>query len=352
MLPGLIDVHTHLVGALQSANVAEPLLTSAAEDVLLGAAHARATLAAGFTAVRDVGVWRAFADVALREAIAAGHVAGPRMAVAGAYLTAPGGGGEITGIARDVGIPADMRFGVVHDASEMRQRARDLIAGGADFLKLIATGAVLTVGTEPGQPELTEDEMRAAVEVAARHDSYVTAHAHGAEGIRMAVRAGVRSIEHGSLADEAALLTMRDAGVWLVADIYNTDHIDAAGRREGWPEETLRKNIETGETQRAVFRRAVELGVRIAFGTDAGVFPHGENARQFAVMVRHGMSPLAAIRSATLEAAELMRREADIGAIEPGRFADLIAIEGDPLADIARLEHVAAVLQGGRQVRR
>jgi imidazolonepropionase-like amidohydrolase len=287
-------MHTHLVGGLQS-HIADPLTSSGAQDALIGAANARDTLRAGFTTVRDVGAWRAFTDVALRDAINAGYVEGPRMAVSGGYFTIPGGGGAITGLAADVGIPEDMRRGIVTGPEDARQKARMFLQHDVDWLKMIATGAVLTVGTEPGQPELTEEEMRAIVTEATAYGVPVTAHAHGAEGAKAAIRAGVRSIEHGSLLDEEALQMMRREGVWLVADVYNGDYIDEVGTAEGWPEETLRKNRETTDTQRAVFRRAVELGVNIAFGTDSGVYPHGMNANQFPYMVEHGMTPMQAI---------------------------------------------------------
>jgi imidazolonepropionase-like amidohydrolase len=351
VLPGLIDMHTHLVDQEQTDNIAEPLLTTAAEQAYIGAAHARATLMAGFTSVRDVGTWRAFGDVALRDAIDKGLVPGPRMSVAGAYITTPGGGGEITGIAADVGIPADMRRGVVRDAAEARDTARALLVGGADFLKLIATGAVLTVGTEPGQLELSEDQIKAAVDEAARRGTYATAHAHGAEGIKVAVRAGVRSIEHGSLIDDEGIALMKAKGAWLVADIYNGDFIDAYGRAHGWPAETLRKNTETTEAQRVGFRKAVKAGVKIAYGTDAGVFPHGQNALQLPYMVRYGMTPMQAIQSATTVSAALMGKTGQVGCAASGCYADLIAVEADPLADIAVLSRVAKVMKGGAVVK-
>jgi len=346
VLPGLIDMHTHLVDQEQTENIAEPLLTTAAYQAYIGAAHARITLEAGFTSVRDVGTWRAFGDVALRDAIKAGLVPGPRMSVAGAYITIPGGGGEITGIASDVGIPAEMRVGVVVDEADTHRKAANILAHKADFLKLIATGAVLTVGTEPGQLELSEGQIRAAVEEAARRGTYATAHAHGAQGMKVAIRAGVRSIEHGSLMDDEAIAMMKAKGVFLVADIYDGDWIDAHGKAHGWPAETLRKNVETTEAQRVGFRKAVKAGVKIAYGTDAGVYPHGLNARQLPYMVKYGMTPMQAIQSATTVAAELMGKT-DVGAVAPGRYADLIAVDGDALADIAVLEHVASVMKGG-----
>ena len=351
VLPGLIDAHTHLADWSQSNNVAEPLLHSRQEIALLGAHHARLTLAAGFTSVRDVGAYRGLGDVALRDAIARGYVPGPRMWVAGAYLTVPGGGGEVTGLAPDVTVPDDMRLGVVRDAAEMRERARFLFQHGVDFLKLIATGAVLAEGTEPGAMELTEDEIRAAVEVAQGDGSYATAHAHGAEGIRTAIRAGVRSIEHASLIDAEGVRMAREAGTFLVMDIYNGDFIEEVGTRDGWPADMLRKNEETTDAQREGFTRAVRAGVKVVYGTDAGVYPHGDNARQFAYMVRYGMTPMQAIQSATVVPAQMMMAEADVGAIAAGRFADMVAVAGDPLADIAVLERVAGVMQGGRVVR-
>ncbi len=347
VLPGLIDMHTHIVDQEQTENIAEPLLTTAAEQAYIGAAHARTTLMAGFTSVRDVGTWRAFGDVALRDAIDKGLVPGPRMSVAGAYVTTPGGGGEVTGIAADVGIPAEMRRGVVQDVADTHRKTRDILVHGADFLKLIATGAVLTVGTEPGQLELSKEEIEAAVDEAAKRGTYATAHAHGAEGIKVAVRAGVRSIEHGSLIDDEGIALMKARDAWLVADIYNGDYIDEIGTKNGWPAETLRKNRETTGAQREGFRKAVKAGVKIAYGTDAGVYPHGLNARQLPYMVRYGMTPMQAIQSATTSAAALMGKEKDVGCAQAGCYADLIAVKGDPLADVGVLADVAKVMKGG-----
>ncbi len=351
VLPGLIDMHTHLVDQEQTENIAEPLLTTAAYQSFIAADHARKTLMAGFTSVRDVGTWRAFGDVALRDAINNGLVPGPRMSVAGAYITAPGGGGEVTGIAADVGIPAEMRVGVVEDAADTHRKAANILAHHADFLKLIATGAVLTVGTEPGQLELSEDEIRAAVEEAARRGTYATAHAHGAEGMKVAMRAGVRSIEHGSLMDDEAIAMMKAKGVFLVADIYDGDWIDEYGKAHGWPAETLRKNLETTEAQREGFRKAVKAGVKIAYGTDSGVYPHGLNARQLPYMVKYGMTPMQAIQSATTVAAELMSKTGKVGCDAAGCYADLIAVSGDPLADIGILTRIPKVMKGGAVVK-
>lgn len=348
VLPGLMDMHSHLVGDIESANDAAPLMSSQARDALLGAAHAKATLLAGFTTVRDVGSYRAFTDVALRDAINTGLVDGPRMYVAGAYITVSHGGGEVTGVAPDVVVPAEMRRGVANNEAEVRQRVRELVAGGADVIKVIATGAVLTSGTNPSAPEYSEAEIRAAVEEAGLYGEYVAAHAHGAEGITRAVRAGVRSIEHGSYLDDEGIELMRKRGTWLVADIYDGDYIEEVGRRDGWPAETLRKNRETTDIQRAAFAKAVRAGVNIAYGTDVGVYPHGQNARQFAYMVRYGLTPMQAIQSATINAARLLGKEAEIGSVTPGKRADLVAVPGDPLADIDTLRQVAAVIKDGK----
>lgn len=351
VLPGLIDMHTHLSDWGQTSNVAEPLLHSSEDIALVGAKNARDTLNAGFTSVRDVGTFRAFGDVSLRNAIEASYIEGPRMAVAGAYITVPGGGGEVTGMAPDVEIPAIMRMGVAAGPEEAKAKARMLFQRGADFLKVIATGAVLAAGTEPGAPEMTEAEIRAAVDEAARYKSYVTAHAHGAEGIKIALNAGVRSIEHASLIDDEAIALAKKKSAWLVMDVYNGDFIDEMGKAEHWPEEIMRKNYETTDAQRQGFRKAVAAGAKIAYGTDAGVFPHGLNARQFKYMVRHGMTPMQAIQSATTNAAALMGKSAEVGVIAPGRHADMVAVAADPLADISALERIDHVMKGGKLIR-
>jgi imidazolonepropionase-like amidohydrolase len=347
LLPGLIDCHTHLVGELQGAGV-PAIDRSAAQEALSGVANARATVLAGFTTVRDVGTFRAFVDVALRDAIRDGAAAGPRMAVAGAYVTVPGGGGAVTGLAPDIELPRDLRFGEVSSPAEVRQRVRAILYGGADFIKVIATGAVLALGTRPGAPELSPEELAAAVEEAAAHGTVVAAHAHGRQGILNAARAGVRSVEHGSLLDAEAADLLAERGVYLVADIYNGDFIASEGATQGWPAETLAKNQATTQAQRDGFALAVKAGVKIAYGTDSGVYPHGWNARQLPYMVRHGMTPMAAIRSATVVAAELLGWQDRVGSLAPGRYADAVAVPGDPLQDLGLLADVPFVLQGGR----
>ena len=351
VLPGLIDMHVHLADADETNNVAEPQLHSIAEIALIGARHARETLEAGFTSVHDVGCFRAFADVALRDAINRGDVPGPRMSSVGAYITIPGGGGEVTGFAPDVVVPADMRVGVVLDPADVTRKVDYLFQNGADSIKLIATGAVLAPGTEPGQQELTEDEMHAAVLAAAVHGGWVTAHAHGAIGIKSAIRAGVRGIEHASLIDDEGIALAKAGGVYLDMDIYNGDYIEEVGRKEGWPADILRKNLDTTDAQREGFRKAVRAGVKLAFGTDAGVYPHGKNARQFKYMVQYGMTPMQAIQAATVTSAAMLGWTDRVGALSPGHFADMVAVSKNPLKDISVLENVDHVMKGGVIVR-
>ncbi|MGZ8604519.1 MAG: amidohydrolase family protein [Actinomycetota bacterium] len=350
VLPGLIDCHAHLVGEIESGHGYAGLVQrTGAQEALSGVRNARDTVLAGFTTVRDVGTFRALVDVALREAIDAGVVLGPRMACAGAFVTCPSGGGDVTGLAPDVDavVPRELRFGVASSADEVRDAVRRILHGGADFIKVIATGAVLTEGTDPGAPEFSEAELRAAVEEAALYGTYVAAHAHGAEGIKRGVRAGVRSIEHGSLMDEESIAMLADTGTYLVADLWLGDWIEERGVADGWSPDVLRKNRETTQAQREGFERCVEAGVRLAFGTDSGAYPHGMNARQFAYLVKHGMSPMQAIRSATVVAADLLGWSDRVGAIRPGAFADLVAVAGDPLGDVDVLTDVAVVVKGG-----
>src|SRR5512132_2694736 len=348
VVPGLVDCHAHLVGELEQGEYARLLMRTGAQEALTGVRNARDTVMAGFTTVRDVGTFRAFVDVALRDAIAAGDVVGPRMLCAGAYVTSSGGGGDVTGLAPDVDavVPRDLRFGVANSVDEVRRVVREILHGGADFIKIIATGAVLTEGTVPAAPEFSEAEIRAAVEEAALYETHVAAHAHGAEGIKRAVRAGVRSIEHGSLMDDESIALMAEHGTYLVADVWMGDWTIEQGEREYWSSNVMRKLRETTDVQREGFAKAVEAGVRIAFGTDSGTYPHGMNAHQFATMVKLGMTPIEAIRSATVVAAELLGWRDRVGAIEPGLFADLVAVRGDVLSDVGLLTDVDVVMKG------
>jgi imidazolonepropionase-like amidohydrolase len=352
VLPGLIDLHTHIAdGATESADPAEPFKHSESATILKAVPAARTMLRAGFTTVRDVGVYRGLTDVALRDAINAGDIVGPRMFVAGGYITTPGGGGEIDALAPDIPIPETFRIGEVRNASEARDKARYLLDHGADFIKLIATGAVLAIGSEPGALELSPEEMKAACDEAKLRGSYCIAHAHGAEGIKAAIRAGARTIEHASYLDAEGIALAKKSGVWLDMDIYNGDWIEEVGTKQGWPAEYLRKNRETTDIQRQGFAAAVKAGARLTFGTDAAVYPYGLGGRQFSYMVSYGMIPLQAIRSATTEAARALGKEGQVGTLRPGAWGDLIAVSSDPLADIRALEKVGAVIKAGELVR-
>lgn len=349
VLPGLMDCHTHLVG--DYADNADPLSdikTTAAQRAFESIPNAKATLDAGFTTVRDVGTYRAFVDVAMRDAIAKGYFPGPRMFVAGAYLTITGGGGAMSaGLAPDIGLPWDLRFGIADGVEQVRQRVRDIAQYGVDVIKVIATGAFLAHGSNPKSVEYTYDELRAAVEEAAHKGLKVAAHAHSAEGIQLAVKAGVASIEHGTFLDDEGIRLMKEHGTYLVADIYDAEYI-RQGAKAGMPEDFAEKMPEADEIQREAFRKAVRAGVKIAFGTDASVYPHGLNARQFAWQVKYGQTPMQAIRSATVSSSELIGRGNDAGSLEPGKRADLIAVKGDPLADVHVLENISFVMKEGK----
>jgi imidazolonepropionase-like amidohydrolase len=350
VLPGMIDCHAHLIGECETGEYATLLMRTGAQEALSGVRNARDTLLAGFTSVRDVGTFRAFVDVALREAIERGDCLGPRMMCAGAFVTVSTGGGDIPPVAPDVEIPRELRFGVANSVDEVRRVVREIVHHGADVIKVIATGAVLTRGTNPGAPEFSETEIRAAVEEAALYGVHVAAHAHGAEGIKRAVRAGARSIEHASLMDDEAIAMMAEHGTYLVADVYNGDVIAEEGRRQGWPAEILRKNDETTDAQRRGFRKAVVAGVRCAFGTDSGVYPHGDNAKQLPAMVAYGMTPMQALQSSTIVAAELMGWDDQVGSLDPGKLADVVAARGDASEDLSAWTEVDFVMKGGEIV--
>jgi imidazolonepropionase-like amidohydrolase len=350
-LPGLIDVHTHLVGRTGDEYSGGPLRRSAAEMAFDSIANARATLEAGFTTVRDLGTYRAFVDVALRDAIHAGTIPGPRMQVAGAYVTISGGAGALTNLAPDIQLPHEMRYGIADGPDQVRQRVRDIVRHGADVIKVLATGAILTPRSRPSQQEFTEEELRAAVEEAAKAGLKVAAHAHSAAGAQAAVRAGVASIEHGSLLDDETLRLMKERGVFLSLDVIASWDFWPGGKPEnkpaGYPQESVDKEIISYESQQRVARRALALGVKIAFATDAGVIPHGRNAILFTNYVRLGFPPLAAIQAATVNAAELLGWAERVGTIEPGKLADIIAVPGNPLEDIALMHRVVFVLKDG-----
>ena len=346
VLPGLIDCHTHLA----DMGDAEPLLVlqkSAAESAYAVIPNARVTLLAGFTTVRDVGVYRAFNDVALRDAIAKGIVIGPRMFVAGAYITISEGAGAMTGLAPDIQLPWDLHYGEANSPWEVRQKVRLLAHRGADHIKILSTGAVLTHGSNPKSIEFTPEELQAAVDEARNFGLRVEAHAHAAEGIKNAIRAGVASIEHATLIDDEGIALAKEHGTYLDMDIYDEECIQNTAKENKTPADFLEHDRDLGEIQRRNFTKAVRAGVKMSFGTDAGVCPHGINARQFAFMVKYGMTPMQAIQSATSSAADLLGKSNLLGSLQPGKYADVIAVSGNPLEDIRVLENMRFVMKEG-----
>jgi imidazolonepropionase-like amidohydrolase len=332
VLPGLIDCHTHLAD-LAEAEPLDVLQRTSTESAYAAIPNAAVTLLAGFTTVRDVGVYRAFNDVAMRDAIAKGIFIGPRMYVAGAYITISEGAGAMTGLAPDIQLPWDLRYGEANSPWEVRQKIRELAHRGADHIKVLSTGAVLTHGSNPKSIEFTPEELRAAVE-----------DAHAAEGIKNAIRAGVASVEHATLIDDEGIALAKQHGTYLDMDIYDEECIQSTA---SIPADFLQHDADLAEAQRRNFTKAVRAGVKMTFGTDAGVCPHGINARQFAFMVKYGMTPMQAIQSATVNAADLIGHSELFGSITAGKSADIIAVSGDPLADIHELEHVRFVMKEG-----
>ena len=342
VLPGLIDMHVHLTGD-PDAQGYRNLAASIPRNALFGAANARRTLNAGFTTVRNVGA-DGFADIALRDAIDHGDVAGPRMRASGPSLGITGGHCDNNLLPPRFNNYSD---GVADGPWEIRKKIRDNVKYGADVIKFCATGGVLSKGTKVGVQQYSLEEMVAVVTEAHNRDLRVAAHAHGTEGIKSAIAAGVDSVEHASLIDDEGIRMALENGTFLVMDVYVSTYILEMGEAAGFLPESLDKERIVGQTQRNNFRKAHEAGVRMAFGSDAGVYPHGNNGRQFAYMVQYGMSPLEAIQAATINAAELLGWPADVGQVAEGYYADLIAVRGNPLDDVRELEDVRFVMKGG-----
>lgn len=342
LLPGLIDMHVHLTGDPDAQGYAN-LAASVPRNALFGAANARRTLDAGFTSVRNVGAG-GYADIALRDAIANGDVPGPRMRASGPSLGVTGGHCDNNLLPPEYNATSD---GVADGPWEIRRKIRENIKYGADVIKFCATGGVLSKGTSVGLQQYSLEEMVALVTEAHARNRKVAAHAHGTEGIRAAITAGVDSVEHASLIDDEGIRLALDNGTYLVMDVYVSTYILEMGEAAGFLPESLVKEREVGQAQRNNFRKAHEAGVNMAFGSDAGVYPHGVNARQFAYMVEYGMRPIEAIRAATVNAADLMGWSADVGQIDDGMYADIIGVSGNPLEDVRELEDVRFVMKGG-----
>jgi len=343
LLPGLIDAHVHLVGGEEQTPY-EDLKQTAARAAIEGVANARKTLLAGFTTVRDLGS-RDFADVALRDAIAAGSVPGPRMLVAVKSLSATGGHGDNNELPADIHVE---RYSALADGPDaIRLKVRENVKYGADWIKLLATGGVMSANTDPTMADYTEEEIRVAVVTAADKRRDVAVHAHGSEGIKRAIRAGVRSIEHASMLDDEAIRLAREHGTWLVMNPYTNRYMIDRGAAGGYQPYQLEKAGQVLEMKMASLRKAVSAGLKLAYGTDSGVQAHGLNGRQFAMYVDAGMTPLRAIQSATVVNAQLLRLEGKVGTLKPGAWADIVAVPGDPLADVRALESPVWVMKAG-----
>lgn len=342
VLPGLIDAHTHLI-----ADPAQPPYhgygVSVPRLALKGAANARVTLLAGVTTVRDVGA-EGYSDIALRDAINDGDVPGPRILASGPALGITGGHCDDNMLAPEYQREAT---GVANGVVEIRTVVRRNIKYGSDVIKYCGTGGVFSKGDTPGGQQYTAEEVTALIDEAHMHGRRVAVHAHGADGIKVAIRAGVDTVEHASLIDDEGLRLAKQAGTYLSMDIYNTDYTQSEGPKRGELEEFLRKDREVAQVQRDNFRKAVEAGIKLIFSTDAGVYRHGDNAKQFAVMVQYGMTPLQAIQAATINGADALGLKGKIGVIAPGHAADIIAVKNDPLADVRALEAVHFVMKGG-----
>jgi imidazolonepropionase-like amidohydrolase len=349
LVPGLIDMHVHLdspadIGGYRGLEYTDSFFGMSAVG------NARAMLDAGFTTVRNVGSANRN-DVGLKQAIDDGYAVGPRIVPAGYALGATGGHCDSTYLPPSLEKPTKEE-GVADGVEEFRYQVRRQRKFGAEVIKVCATGGVFSRNTEPGQQQVSEPELRAIADEAHQWGLRVAAHAHGADGIKAAIRAGIDTIEHASLADAEAirLAVARPRPVWFSMDIYNTEYTQAEGKKNGTLEDNLRKDREIAQPQRDAFRAAHKAGVRMVFGSDAGVMPHGQVGRQFNTMVTYGMTPLQAIQAATRNAAQALGREKDVGAIAVGRFGDMVAVRGDPTANVRLLEAVDAVVKGGALV--
>ena len=342
-MPGLIDAHVHLTGdptysGYQSLGISVPRST------VTGVKNARRTLLAGFTTVRNVGA-EGYSDVALRDGIEASDIDGPRMLVSGPALGITGGHCDNDLLAPEFHYTGS---GVADGPWTARAKVREVVKYGADLIKICASGGVLSKGDQPGTPQYTLEEMQAIADEAHKLGRKVAAHAHGTQSIKDAIRAGIDSIEHASLIDDEGIALAKQHGTFLVFDIYNDDFILQEGAKSGMLPESIEKERKLGKLQRENFRHALLGGARMAFGTDAGVYPHGDNAKQFAIMTEYGMKPVDAIRSATVNAAELLGRSKEIGVVAKDAFADIIAVQGDPRDRVKLLENVKFVMKGGR----
>jgi imidazolonepropionase-like amidohydrolase len=349
VLPGLIDCHTHLGARADRYDEIYNFKDTPFQSAFAGVVNARATLEAGFTSVRDVGSLP-FLAVDLRNSINEGFIPGPRIVASGPAITITGGHGDLNNFSPQTRVtmfPEERDFAVADGVDQIRHVVRAQVKYGVDVIKILATGGVLSKGDSPGAPQFTFEELKAAADEAHMAGRKIAAHAHGTQGIKNAILAGIDSIEHASLIDDEGIRLAKERGVYLDMDIYNDDYILGKAVEFGLPKENVEKEKMVGRLQRENFERAVKAGAKMAFGTDAGVYPHGDNAKQFFYMVKFGMTPAQAIHAATSNAADLIGRAKDVGTLEPGKFADVIAVTGNPLQDVRVLENVAFVMKGG-----
>jgi imidazolonepropionase-like amidohydrolase len=349
VLPGLIDCHTHLGSRADRYDEIYNFKDTPFQSAFAATVNARKTLEAGFTTVRDVGS-RPFLAVDLRNSINEGLIVGPRVVASGPGISITGGHGDLNNFSPQTRVamfPEERDFQIADGVDQIRHVVRAQVKYGVDVIKILATGGVLSKGDSPGAPQFTPEELKAAAEEAHMAGRKIAAHAHGTQGIKNAILAGIDSIEHASLIDDEGIRLSKEHGVYLVMDIYNDDYILGKAIEFGLPKENVDKEKAIGRQQRENFERAVKGGAKMAFGTDAGVYPHGDNAKQFYYMVKYGMTPAQAIRAATSSAADLLGRTKEVGTVEAGKYADLIAVSADPLQDVRALENVGFVMKGG-----
>ena len=347
VMPGFTDSHVHITGQAGGDYYETLFRRNVMDEAVSAHIYAKRTLDAGFTTVRSLGSGP-FVDIALRNAINRGDIPGPRILAANMYIGSTGSHGDLTGFSPWLGDRTPPEMSAIADGvEEVRKKVRYLIKYGADVIKFGATAGVLTEEASVGAPQYSQEEMNAIVAEAHLHGIKVTAHAHGAEGIKMAIRAGVDSIEHGSFLDEEGIRMMKERGTYLSADIYNDDYILAEYAKFNTPQVIIDKEKLVGRVRRENFKKAVQAGVKIAYGTDAGVYPHGWNGKQFAKMVEWGMTPMGAIQASTVSNADLFGWSDRIGSITAGKFADIVAVDGDPLQNISILEKIGFVMKGG-----
>src|SRR5271163_4731191 len=353
VFPGLIDCHTHLGARADRYDPIYDFKDTPFDSAIAGVVNAKKTLDAGFTSVRDVGSLP-FLAVDLRNNINAGFIPGPRIVASGPGISITGGHGDLNNYSpqtRVMMFPEQRDFQIADGPEQVRETVRAQVKYGVDVIKILASGGVLSKGDQPGAPQYTYEELKMAADTAHQAGRKIAAHAHGTQSIKWAIQAGIDSIEHASLVDDEGIQLAKEHGTYFVMDIYDDDYIMGNAKNFGIPQEFLDKERNLGKLQRENFRKAFQAGVKMAFGTDAGVYPHGDNAKQFHYMVMYGMTPAQAIQAATWSAADLIGRAKDVGSLTAGHYADLIAVKDDPLQRVETLEHVGLVMKGGAVVK-